>query len=56
MSKTVSKIKKSDEKGKGEFFVWTDGEVELLLNVVNEYKVKKAMEIWWLMSPLRKLW
>ena len=31
-------------RGKGESYVWTDGEVEILLNVTREYKVNKTHE------------
>ena len=38
MPKASQKQKPSDS------FIWTDDEMELLLNIVNEYKVKKAEE------------
>ena len=33
-----------DETAKEQMFVWTDDEVELLLKVMHEFKVKKAAE------------
>ena len=44
MSNTKEKSNKSKNKNKNENFVWTDDEVELLLNVVVEYKVKRTAE------------
>ena len=38
MAKTSQKGSSSDS------FLWTDDEVELLLTIVNKYKVKKAVE------------
>ena len=36
---------KASQKGKTrDSFIWTDDDVELLLHIVNEYKVKKAEE------------
>lgn len=45
MSKSSGrKSKEKGEKNKADAFVWTDDEVELLLDVTNEYKVSKAAE------------
>ena len=36
---------KESQKGKpSDSFIWTDDDVELLLNIVNKYIVKKAEE------------
>ena len=35
---------KNKSKSKGDTFIWTDDEVELLLKVTTEYKVSKAAE------------
>ena len=43
MSKTGRKQKQSADKSKSDSYIWTDDEVELLLNVTNEYKVNKTM-------------
>ena len=40
----TEKEKDGTTKEKEQTFVWTDDEVELLLNVTHEYKVKKAGE------------
>ena len=38
-------LAKASQKGnRSDSFNWTDDDVELLLNIVNEYKVKKAGE------------
>ncbi|CAB4033892.1 Hypothetical predicted protein, partial [Paramuricea clavata] len=42
--KSKRKSTKSKGKAKNDNFVWTDDEVELLLNVVVEYKVKRTAE------------
>ena len=38
------KATKSKAKAKNDNYVWTDDEVELLLNVAIEYKVKRTTE------------
>ena len=43
-TKESSKGGKEGSKEKKKEFIWTDDEVELLLNVSNEYKVSKASE------------
>ena len=40
MSNSKEKSTKSKTKNKNGNFVWTDDEVELLLNIVVEYRVK----------------
>ena len=43
MSKSAGKKpKEKSDKTKADNFVWTDGEVQLLLEVTNDYKVSKA--------------
>ena len=44
MSNSKEKATKSKVKAKNENFLWTDDEVEVLLNVVIEYKVKRTAE------------
>ena len=44
MSNSKEKATKSKAKAKNDNFVWTDDEVELLLNVVIEYKFKRTAE------------
>ena len=44
MSKSNRKQKKSDKKSNPNYHSWTDGEVELLLNVTMDYKASKTME------------
>ena len=44
MSNSKEKATKSKVKAKNDNFVWTDDEVEVLLNVVIEYKVKRTAE------------
>ena len=42
MAKTSQKGRPSDSRL--DSFIWTNDEVELLLNIVDEYKVKQAVE------------
>ena len=43
MSKSTGKKRKEkSDKTKADNFVWTDDEVQLLLEVTNDYKVSKA--------------
>ena len=43
MSKSAGKKpKEKNDKTKADNFVWTDDEVQLLLEVTNDYKVSKA--------------
>ena len=42
MSKSAGKKPKESDKTKADNFVWTDDEVQLLLEVTNDYKVSKA--------------
>ena len=45
MSKSAGKKpKEKSDKTKADNFVWTDDEVQLLLEVTNDYKVSKAAE------------
>ena len=44
MSNSGENARKSKGKSKSEPFLWTDDEVELLLNVTLEYKVGRATE------------
>ena len=45
MSKSAGKKpKEKSDKTKADNFVWTDDEVQLLLEVTNDYKVSKAGE------------
>ena len=44
MAKSTKGTTKSKAKGKPESFIWTDDEVELLLKVTEEYKVKQTAE------------
>jgi len=39
-------VSKGMPKRTGKEFVWTDDEVELLLNIANDYKISKAAESW----------
>lgn len=39
------------DRGRGESFVWTDNEVEFLLNITLEYKVGKTQESQSLANP-----
>ena len=46
MSKSAGKKpKEKSDKTKADNFVWTDDEVQLLLEVTNDYKVSKAAKI-----------
>ena len=46
MSKSAGKKpKEKSDKTKVDNFVWTDDEVQLLLEVTNDYKVSKAAKI-----------
>ena len=40
----MSKSTKGSGKSKADSFVWTDDEVELLLKVTEEYKVRQTSE------------
>ena len=44
MPPKASKKQTTGEAAKSDAYVWSDDEVELLLQVTNEYKVSKAMK------------